>query len=34
VDEVPRRFQPLVWMVWRVMMVLALGVAIGVGWLW
>jgi hypothetical protein len=30
-DDTPRQFRPLVWAIWRVMMVIALGVAIGIG---
>jgi hypothetical protein len=33
-DDVPRRFQPLAWMIWRTMMVIAVVAAIGFGWLW
>ena len=30
-DDVPPRLRPLVWYLWRVMMVIAFGVAIGIG---
>jgi len=30
-DEAPPRLRPLVWFLWRVMMVIAFGVAIGIG---
>ena len=33
-DRMPKKLEPVFWMIWRVMMVIAVGVTIGFGWLW